>query len=188
MSHDAVKTCMSLAQLWSWPSARRHYLSPAKWLKGPQLPPPALLPVDPMDACRCTWYASQTSSSLSRGKGSGARIWIENTTLFVRIGMSPGLRAYRAAGWLYQLGASGFTTDRALSGHLLQATGTDGPRTPGGNARAWLRPGWRALGAQWWPGAAETWTAFTNVVLIYNKPSLVSRSAAQQLAVTNDCC
>ena len=125
----------------------------------------------------CTWYASQTiSPSLSSGKDSGAQIWIDNTTLFVRIGMSPGIRAYPALMCLYQQDASGFTTDRVLSGHLLQATATDETCTPGNHATAWLCPGWRTSGARGWPGAAKTWTAFINMVLIYSKPSPESQT------------
>lgn len=128
MSHDAS---MSSAGLWSWPSATPQHLSPANRLKGPEHLPPVLLPVDPTDSPCCTWYSSQTCTSLSSGKGSGAKIWIENTTLFVRIGMSPGMCAYRASVCLYQRDASGLAPDRALSGHLLQVTGTDETCTPG---------------------------------------------------------
>lgn len=46
--------------------------------------------------------------------------------------MSPGMRAYRAMMCLYQRDASGFILDRALSGHLLQVTGTDETCTPQG--------------------------------------------------------
>ncbi len=149
------QTFMSLAQLWCWPSARPQYLPLANRLKGPKHPPLALLPVDPKDSHRCTWYASQTSPSLSSEKGISAKIWIENTTLFVRMGKSPGIRAYRAMMRLYQQDASGFATDRALSGHLLWATGTEEPCTPGSNAGAWLCPGWRTLGARGWPRATK---------------------------------
>lgn len=127
----------------------------ANWLKGPKNPPPVLLPVDPKDSHCCTWYASQTSPSLSSGKCSGAKIWIENTTLFVGIGMSPGRRAYRAMMCFYQQDASGFTLDRALWGHLLPLTVTNEPCTQGSNVRAWLCPGWRTLGAPGWPEAAK---------------------------------
>lgn len=53
----------------------------------PKYPPPALIH---------TWYASQTNPTLNSGKGSGATIWMENTTLFVREGKNTGIRAYRA--------------------------------------------------------------------------------------------
>ena len=149
VSHD--ETFMSLSPLWSWPWARPHSLSLAKWLKGPQNPPAASLPVDPRDAYGGIWYAPQTSSSLSSGKGSGASIWIENTTLFVRIGMSPGIRVYRSdgaslSGPCTQV-CSGQSSIRSICyGRQVQMS----PAPPGPRQeRDWVQDE-EALGAQRW--------------------------------------
>lgn len=86
-----------------------------------------LLPVDPEDSCFCIWYASRTGPSLNSRKGNG-EIWIENTTVHVRIWMSAGAWAYHTMAFLYRRDWSGFASHRALSGHLLQIQIRPAPR------------------------------------------------------------
>lgn len=170
------QTFMSSAQLWCWPSARPQYLPLAHRLKGPKHPPPALLPADPKDSHRCTWYASQTSPSLSSGKGIGAKIWIENTTLFVRIGMSPGIRAYRG----YDVSVS------ARCKRLRYRQSSIGSSVTGDRYRWTLHPGEQCKSmivsrmenfrCSRVATSRKTWTAFINMAPIYSEPSLESQT------------
>lgn len=164
------QTFMSSAQLSPWPSARPQYLSLSNRLKGPKHPPPALLPVDPKDSYRCTWYASQTSSSLSSGKGSGTKIWIENAVCQNRntciSGPDGSLSAtYKHVHYRQSSIRSSVTGDRYrwTLWHREKCKSMIGSRM-----KSFRRS---RVGR-----SCKTWTAFINMVLIYSKPSLESRT------------
>lgn len=170
---------MTQVQVWSWPSGRLVCPSLANQIKSCKQP--ELHPKRPAAVLSMPF-------SCSSGQGSGAEIWIGNTSTFVRIGMSRRVHAYQPVLCPYHPDKPPTHPQHQLSGHLSQVTGTEGDLHPRDQCRTMIGYWMKNLRCQRVVRSCRIWKAFVNKALIYGRASRRSQIAALQLVVTNYCC